>query len=344
VVLTHQNVCVHAKNAVAELSIEEGDVWGHFAPMFHLADAWAAFAMTLAGGRHVMVRRFDAGAVLAAIEREGVTISNLIPMMLNRMVGHPRVREFDLRSLRAILSGGAPIAPELVRRVMETLGCDYVQTYGMTETSPYLTLSLLPERLRDLPPEEQFRLKARTGRPFLGVELCVTDDRGRPVPPDDRTVGEIRVRGETVTPGYWHRPAETREAFEDGWLLTGDLAVVDGLGFVNIVDRKKDMIICGGENVYSIEVENVLYEHPGVREAAVIGIPDEAFGEAVLAAVVLRDGEAATAEELRNFCRCRLAGYKTPKRIEFLRRLPRTGSGKLTKAPLRERFADRTRS
>ena len=255
--------------------------------------------------------------------------------MLKRLVECAGVRGARCPSLRLVLSGGAPISPALVRQVLSVLRCEYAQTYGMTETSPYLTLGILSEHLRQLPEAEVLRLRARTGRPFGPVELEVVDERDRPVPPDDRTVGEIRVRGPTVTPGYWRRPEETRRAIRDGWLYTGDLAVLDAHGFVNIVDRKKDMILTGGENVYSTEVENALYEHPAVLEAAVFGVPDETWGEAVTAAVVLRPGVRVTAAELVAFCRPRIAGYKVPRSIEFLEELPKTGSGKISKQTLR---------
>jgi fatty-acyl-CoA synthase len=335
VMLTHANVGVHALGTIAELGFRDSDTWGHIAPMFHLADAWATFALTWVGGRHVMLPRFEAGAALALIERERVTVSNLIPTMLNLMVNHPEATRFDLRCQRLVLSGGAPIAPELVRRILATFGGDYVNTYGMTETSPYLTLSLLKESLRQLPPEEQLIYKAKTGRPFITVELKVVREDGQSVAADEREVGEIRVRGATVTPGYWNRPEETAQAFRDGWLCTGDLAVVDGEGYVTIVDRKKDMICTGGENVYSTEVENALYTHPAVLEAAVFGVPDAKWGEAVKAAVVLKPGEQVTEVELIAHCKARLAGYKAPKSVDFLTELPRTGSGKITKQALR---------
>lgn len=338
VMLTHRNVCVHALGTIAELHLTDRDVWAHVAAMFHLADAWATFAITWVGGRHVMVPEFEPEAVLATVERERVTISNLIPTMLNLMVKHPRAGDYDYSSLRVILSGGAPIAPEVVRRIVEVFGCDYIQTYGMTETSPYLTLSILKEHLRELPPEEQLRFKARTGRPFIAVDLQVVDEQGRQVPADNSTVGEIWVRGQTVTPGYWNLPEETQKAFHQGWLKTGDLAVVDSEGYVNIVDRKKDMILTGGENVYSTEVENVLYMHPKVLEAAVFGVPDEKWGEAVKAAVVLKPGESATQEEIISFCKERLAHYKCPKSVDFFPELPKTGSGKITKKALRDPY------
>jgi fatty-acyl-CoA synthase len=335
VMLTHRNVWVHALAAVAELELSERDTWAHIAPMFHLADAWASFAITWVGGRHVMQPKFDPRETLATFERERVTLTNLVPTMLNLMVKHPDRGGFDYSSLRLLLSGGAPIAPAVVRAIIETFGCEYVQSYGMTETSPYLTLSLLKQQLRELPAEEQLRYRAKTGRPFLAVELRVVNDAGGSVAADEQEVGEIQVRGETVTPGYWNRPDATSEAFTaDGWLRTGDLAVVDGEGYLTIVDRRKDMIITGGEKVYSTEVEFVLYQHPAVLEAAVYGSPDPVWGEAVTAAVVARPGMALTEEELVGFCRPRLAAFKVPRRVRILGELPKSGSGKILKRAL----------
>jgi acyl-CoA synthetase (AMP-forming)/AMP-acid ligase II len=338
VMLTHKNVCSHALGTIAELKLVDTDVWGHIAPMFHLADAWATFAMTWVGAQHVMIAQFEAQAVMAAIERQNITLSNLIPTMLNLMIKHPRVAEYDFSSLREILSGGAPIAPELVKSIMDTLGCDYIQTYGMTETSPYLTFSILKAHLKALPANVQLKYKSKTGRPAIGVDLKVVDEQGVSIAADEQQVGEIWVRGDTITPGYWNQPEETANAFTDGWLRTGDLATLDSEGYVNIVDRKKDMIVTGGENVYSTEVENVLYMHPQILEAAVFGVPDERWGEAVNAAVVLRAGETATADEIIAFCKEHQAAYKAPKAIIFLDELPKTGSGKIYKKGLRDPF------
>jgi len=339
VMLTHRNVCVHALAAVAELALSDRDVWAHVAPMFHLADAWATFAITWVGGRHVMFPRFEPRLVLEGFERERITITNLVPTMLNLMVKDPDRGHFDYSSLRMILSGGAPIAPSVVQAIVETFGCEYVQTYGMTETSPYLALSLLKAHLRQLPPTAQMTYRARTGRPFIAVELKVVNDDGSPVPADGQHVGEILVRGDTVTPGYWQRPEETAAAIRNGWLHTGDLAVVDGEGYLNIVDRRKDMIITGGEKVYSTEVEQVLYQHPAVLEAAAFGTPDPMWGEVVSAAVVLRPGVTASREDILAWCREHLAGFKQPRRIELLAELPRTGSGKIMKRALAGREA-----
>ena len=334
--LTHDNVMRHALAAICELELTDRDVWGHAAPMFHLADAWATVAITLAGGVHTALPRFEPAATLALFERERVTVTNLVPTMLALMVADPALASTDLSAFRLVLSGGAPIAPETVRRVEAAFRCEYVQTYGMTETSPYLTLSRLGPSERALSEDERFAYRARTGRPFLGVELEVVDADGREVPRDDRAVGEIRVRGASVTRGYWRRPDLTAAAIRDGWLYTGDLARIERRGFVEIVDRAKDMIVTGGENVYTTEVENALFEHASVLEAAVYGVADATWGEVVCAAVVPRDGATLTEVELEAHCRERLAGYKCPRRWRVMGEpLPRTGSGKIAKRVLR---------
>lgn len=339
VILTHRNVGYHAAGTIEELELSSRDVWAHVAPMFHLADAWATFAITQVGGKHAIVPKFTVEGVFDLMEREGVTITNLVPTMLNLLVKSPSAAGRRFPALRRILSGGAPIAPEVVRAIVEVFGCEYVQTYGLTETSPYLTFSLLDESQKLRSPEEQFRLSARTGRPARFVSVRVVDESGRDVPRDDQSVGEVIASGPTVTPGYWNRPEETRAALRNGWFHTGDLAVVDGDGFIQIVDRKKDMINSGGEKVYSVEVESALYSHPAVLEAAVFAMPDAVWGERVAAAVVLRAGARAHDRELIEHCRARLAHYKAPREVHFVEELPKTGTGKIAKRLLRDRFA-----
>ncbi len=338
VMLSHNNVTSHALGTIAELHLTDSDVWVHVAPMFHLADAWATWAITWVGGRHVMIPHFEPKKVLETFERERITLTNMIPTMLNLMVNEPGVERYDFSSLRVLLSGGAPIAPDVVRKIIETFRCDYIQTYGMTETSPYLTLSILKEHLKRLPDEEQLKYKAKTGREFVGVELKVIREDGTEVNPDDQEVGEIIARGESVTRGYWKLPEETRKAIRDGWLYTGDMAVIDQEGYISIVDRKKDVILTGGENVYSTEVEHIIYKHPAVLEVAVIGVPDEKWGEAVKAVVVLKPGKDLTEREIIDFCKADLAHYKSPKSVDFVDSLPRTGSGKIHKKGIRDRY------
>ncbi len=339
VMLTHKNVTTHAICAIAEFGITDKDNWLHAAPMFHLADAWATFSFTATGAKHTMVSDFKEDKVLNLIEKEKVTISNMIPTMLNMLINFPDIEKYNLKSLRVILSGGAPIAPELVRKIIKKFGCDYIQTYGMTETSPYLTVSILKKHLENLSYEEQLNYKSKTGREFLGVSLKVVRDNGEEVEKNNKEVGEIIVKGDIVTPGYWNNPEETNKAFtDDGWLKTGDLAVIDKECYVNIVDRKKDMIVTGGENVYSTEVEYVIYEHPAVLEVAVIGVPHEKWGEMVKAVIVLKPGKHATEEEIIKFVKSKIASYKAQKSVDFVDSLPKTGSGKITKVPLKEKY------
>lgn len=339
--LSHHNVTTHSLCSIAEFGITEKDNWLHAAPMFHLADAWATFAFTVCGAKHTMVKEFRVKQVFELIEREKITISNMIPTMLNMMVNSNEIDSYDLSSLRVILSGGAPIAPELVRKIVEKFGCDYIQTYGMTETCPFLTTSRLKASLENLPFDTQLTYKSKTGREFLGVSLRVVREDGADVKPNCKEVGEIIVKGDSVTKGYWKLPCETEKTIRNGWLHTGDLATIDAEGYVNIVDRKKDMIITGGENVYSTEVEYVIYEHPAVLEVAVIGVPDYKWGEAVKAFVVLKEGKETTADEVITFVKERIAGFKAPKYIEFIDNLPKTGSGKISKQLLRQKCLEK---
>lgn len=338
VILTHRNNRVHAENTEKELLLNPEDRWLHVSPMFHLADAWAVWAITRVGATHAMLPGFEPDKVLDAIERQRVTLSNFIPTMLNIMVNDPKVRDYDYSSLRLILSGGAPIAKEVVRKVIAVFGCDYIQTYGLTETSPFLTMSILRDEMKELPFEERLRYMTTTGRPFSGVALKVVKEDGTEVTPDEEEVGEIMAKGETVTPGYWRMPEETSERIVNGWLHTKDLAVINPEGYVTIVDRKDDVIISGGENIYSVEVDDVLYAHPCVLEAAVFGLPDPVWGEKVTAAVVVKEGKDVREEEIISFCKERIAPFKAPKTVIFTDSLPKTGSAKICKYKLREQF------
>jgi acyl-CoA synthetase (AMP-forming)/AMP-acid ligase II len=338
VILTHDNVVTHAIGTIAELQLTESDVWAHIAPLYHLADAWATFAITMVGGKHVLIPDFEPSMVLQTIIDEGMTISNLIPTMLNILVNDPNISNMNFPEIRCMLSGGAPIAPELVKNIIEIFNCQYIQTYGMTESSPYLTMSILKEHLKTLPENERFQYISRTGRPFITVELKVVDGAGNEIKPNDKDVGEIWVKGPTITPGYWNNPEETEAAFCDGWLKTGDLAVIDSEGYVNIVDRKKDMILTGGENVYSTEVEYIIYEHPSILEVAVIGVPNDKWGEAVKAVVVPKEGITIKEAEIIQFCKERLTYYKIPKSVDIVSELPKTGSGKVQKKRLKDRY------
>lgn len=338
VILTHKNNHVHARGTIEELGLSSKDRWLHVSPMFHLADAWAVWSITMIGGTHVMVPSFEPEKVLQAIQDHKVTLSNFIPTMLNILVNFQDVKDYDFSSLRLIMSGGAPIAKEVIRKVLEIFGCDYIQTYGLTETSPFLTMSILKDDMKELPFEEKLRYMVTTGRPFFNVSLKVVKDDGKEVVPNEKEVGEIIVKGDTITPAYWKLPEETEKRILDGWLYTRDLAVINPEGYVTIVDRKDDMIITGGENVYSIEVEDVLYSHPCILEAAVIGLPDLIWGEAVTAVVVIKGGDEVGEDEIINFCKLNLAHFKAPKKVIFTDQLPKTGSAKIYKYKLREMY------
>lgn len=335
VMLTHGNLVQHALAAQAEFALCRTDVWGHIAPLFHLADAWAVGAITAAGGCHCYLPEFEASAAIELIAEQHVTLTNLVPTHLGRMLASLPQDARPLPSLRLLLSGGAPASPNLVRDVLTRLCPEYVQTYGMTETSPFLTLSLLQPHHRELDPAAQLDVRCSTGRPYSGVELQVVDESGVEVPSNRLAVGEIRVRGASISPGYWNNPVATKAAFRGGWLHTGDLATRDREGYVRIVDRMKDMVLTGGENVFTIEVERALHEHPAVLEAAAYGVPSQRWGEELRAAVVLHEGAEANPEELRLYLRELLSPHKIPKHIEQVGELPKTDSGKIRKAALR---------
>jgi fatty-acyl-CoA synthase len=338
VMLNHMNVTSNALGAVTELGFSDATTWGHFAPIFHLADAWAIFAVTWVGGKHVYTPYFKAADVLRAISSEKITITALVPTMANQLLGVPDLKKHDLSSLQMMMTAGSPIAPEQVKRIMKELDCDYIQFYGLTETSPFLTLSTLKHHLKDLPEEKLLEFKSRTGRAIITTQVKVVREDGTEIDWNNEEVGEIIARGPNVTTGYWKQPDTTALAIRDGWFHTGDLAMIDCEGYINIVDRSKDMIISGGENIYSTEVEYCLYEHPAVHECAVFGIPDEKWGELVKAVVVLKPGTQASTDELTAHVKSRLAGYKTPRSIDIASELPKTGSGKIFKKGLRDRY------
>jgi long-chain acyl-CoA synthetase len=252
--------------------------------------------------------------------------------MILRLLDHPGQERYDLSSLRRITYGASPMPVERLEQAWRRFGPILQQCYGLSESAPYLT-TMAPEEVAPEYPGGPLRRAASCGRALADVSLRIADEQGRDAPP--RTVGEILARGPNVMLGYWHRPEETAAALAGGWLHTGDLAFMDEQGFVFIVDRAKDVIISGGENVYSTEVENALYRHPGVQEAAAIGVPDPRWGESVLAVVVPRPGVTLSAEEIIAHCRTLIGAFKCPKRVEFREALPKSGAGKILKTELR---------
>jgi len=337
VMLSQRNVVSNAEHAVITFGFSEPDTWLHVAPMFHLADAWACYALTMVGGVHAFIPAFAPQATLEAIQHHRVTKTILVPTMINFLVNFPAVREFDTSSLDTIIYGASPMPIDRLLAAVSVFGEKLVHAYGMTETSPLAT-AMLPQWVRHDGGEQETRRLASCGREISGVEVRVVDEvTGLDVKPGE--VGEVLMRGPNVMLGYWKRPEETAKALRDGYMHSGDLATVDSDNFVYIVDRAKDMIISGGENVYSTEVENAIFEHPAVLEAAVIGVPDEQWGEAVLAVVVPRDGMTVTDHEIIEHCRRLIAGYKCPKRVVIQATpLPKTGPGKIMKTEIRKPF------
>jgi acyl-CoA synthetase (AMP-forming)/AMP-acid ligase II len=297
---------------------------------FHIGGL-SIWAVVSAGACQLVLPEFDPTRCLQVLQDERVTVAGMVvPTMLNAMVAVPDADSYDLSAMRLLTYGASPISEALLRKTGYTFGCHMLQYYGMTEVGVATVLS--PEDHVPAAPDQVSRIQS-AGRAVLGVDVRTVDDQDHDVAGGE--VGEVIVRGPNVMLGYWNQPEMTAEALRNGWMHTGDLATMDGDGYLYIVDRKKDMIISGGENVYSSEVESVLCQHPAVSEAAVVGAPDPTWGETVKAAVVLKPEQTASAETLQDFCRERIAGYKVPRSVEFLESLPKTATGKISKKDLR---------
>jgi len=335
VMLTHRNLATHAVDSALTMATTHRDVVLHTIPLFHVNGWGTPHWVTAVGGRHVMLEHFEAGDVLRLIEAERVTRLHLVPTMASSLLAHPDIGRRDLSSLVQATVGGAPAGAGLLGALEDAFGCEVVQGYGLTEAAPQLTKALTLRSHDAMPQPEQRRRRATTGLPNIGVDLRVLDDADAEVPRDGSTVGEICVRSNHVMAGYWNRPDETAAALRGGWLRTGDLATVDAEGYVTIVDRRKDIIVSGGENISSVQVEHCLAEHPAVVEAAVVAMPHEQWGEVPRAFVVLRPGARATPEELVAWVRDRLAHFKAPHRVEVVDELPKGGTGKVQKPLLR---------
>lgn len=334
VMLTHRNYYVNAYNMIAHLGIVHDDVELWTLPMFHCNGWGGVYALTGMGGTHVILRSIDADRIYQLISQEGVTFACMAPAVLRTILDFPDKDRYPIQTRPRFTIAGAPPPAAFIERLENELGWHFMQIYGLTETSPLLT-SNTPDFNTAC---EDYARRSRAGTPGIGVEMAVLDDRGEKVPKDDQTVGEICAKSNVVFAGYYEQPDQTQEAIRNGWFHTGDLGVWDETGSIHIADRKKDVIISGGENISSSEVEDVLYQHPAVLECAVIGIPDEKWGETPLALIVCRPDEETNAQEILAFCRGHLAGFKSPRRIEFVTELPRTATGKLQKFKLREKY------
>jgi fatty-acyl-CoA synthase len=346
VMLTHRNLYLNAMNAVCEFAVSEADVYLHTLAQFHCNGWGLPYAVTGMGATHVIIKRFEPAAFFDLVTREQVTLAAMPPTMINMALNHALSADALKRlprAMRVVTAGSAP-PTATIQGAQERFGWQVIQIYGLTETSPFLTVSKVKPHMRDWPPEQRYRVQTKTGYPIIGVDIRVITDDGRDVAPDSNEVGEVIARANVVMSGYWRQQEATDAVIVDGWFHTGDMAVCDGEGYIEVVDRKKDLIISGGENISSIEVEGLLYKHPAVLEAAIIAAPDERWGEVPYAVVVLKPGSQASETELIEFCRERLAHYKCPKRVQFIDSLPRTATGKIQKNLLREQFwKDRTR-
>ena len=331
VALTHGNIHANALQSFALFGYRADTVFLHAAPMFHLADGASNFMLALAGACHGFLSDFDLDGLVNTIARDRITALVLIPTMVQRLVDHPQLDPRRLSTLDTIQYGGAPMPAGTLARARELFpGCGFVQCYGMTELSPVATI-LSRDDHRDAR-ERPERLRS-VGRPVPGVEVRIVRPAGDEAGIGEK--GEIAVRGATVMAGYWGQEELTRAAVRGGWMHTGDLGSLDADGYLCLHDRIKDMIISGGENIYSAEVENALSTHPDIAQCAVIGVPSAQWGETVHAVVVPRDGTRPEAGEIIAFCRARLTAYKCPKTVEFRSALPLTGAGKIQKAALR---------
>jgi acyl-CoA synthetase (AMP-forming)/AMP-acid ligase II len=335
VMLSHGNLCSSAMAGMAEGLAGFGRVYLHAAPMFHLADMAMSMMHALSGNTHAFVPGFAPEAVLASIARDRVTDVLLVPTMIQMLVDHPALQQGpDLSSLKRIYYGASPISEAVLDRAMAALpGVDFVQAYGMTELSPIATLN--HAWYHTVEGRKAGKLRS-AGRATVGTEVKIVDDEGNEVARGE--VGEVAVRGSNVMLGYWNNTEQTAAAIRNGWMHTGDGAYMDEDGFIFVVDRMKDMIISGGENIFSAEVENAIAGHAGVAACAVIGIPHEMWGETVHAVIVARPGATPAADDIIVHCKGLIAGYKCPRSIAFVDQLPLSGAGKILKNKLREPF------
>ncbi|MGH8659587.1 MAG: acyl-CoA synthetase [Gammaproteobacteria bacterium] len=336
VMLTHDNIVSNALSLLASLATAgKGWIYLHAAPMFHIAGCSTSCSLTLLACTHVFIPKFEVAAMLNTIQEHRVTHTFLAPTMINMLASFPGVETYDLSSLRTIFYGASPMPEAVLRKAMQVLpACEFIQGYGMTETSPLITMLAGEYHTFAGPCAGK---TASAGQAAPGIEVKIVDGEGHEVP--SGTIGEIITRGPHVMHGYWNKPAETAQALRGGWMYTGDAGYMDDEGFVYVVDRVKDMIITGGENVYSVEVENAIYQHPSVAMCAVIGIPSEEWGEAIHAVVFCKEGCSVSVAELIAHCKERLVGYKCPRTVDIRQApLPLSGAGKILKTELRAPF------
>jgi fatty-acyl-CoA synthase len=334
VMLTHRNCYINAYSFIGHLQVSHEDVELWTLPMFHCNGWGGVYALTGQGGTHVVLRAVDGRTIYDLIENYGVTFACMAPAVLRTILDYPDKQQHNIQTRPRFTVAGAPPPAAFIERLEQELGWRFVQIYGLTETAPFLTSSQ-PDFMTE---ESNYARRARAGIPGIGVDIKLLDDNDNEVPRDGVSVGEICARSNVVFKGYWEQPEETNKAIYGGYFHTGDLAVWDEHYNVHIVDRKKDVIISGGENISSPEIEDALYKHPAVLECAVIGVPHEKWGETPKALIVLREGSNVGEAQIIDFCRDHLAHFKAPTSVEFIEALPRTATGKLQKFRLREEY------
>jgi fatty-acyl-CoA synthase len=339
VMFTHRGAYLNALGEVIEHGLTCHSVYLWTLPLFHCNGWCFPWAVTAVGARHVCLRQVDPAKIVELIQAEGVTHLCGAPVVVSTLAQHCAAHGIRFEHGLKMITAGAPPSPAVIRAA-EGVGADIAHAYGLTETYGPHTLCAWHPEWNSLPVEDRAQIKARQGVPYLiaGTDLRVVDLHMRDVPRDGSTMGEVIMRGNNVMLGYYNNPEATAEAFEGGWFHSGDLAVMHGDGYIELRDRAKDIVISGGENISSIEVEKVLAEHPAVLEVAIVAAPDEKWGEVPKACVGLKPGLSATAEELIEFCRARLAHFKCPKYVEF-GPLPRTATGKIRKNELRRQMS-----
>lgn len=338
VMLTHRSNYLHALSAMHHIRVNDKDTLMHILPMFHVNGWGSPFYYTANGATQVMQKKIDPEQIIRKIEKYNVSVMHMAPTVLGSIIdaymAMPTKPEFD-QDVRIVSAGAAP-PQTFIKQLEEEIGWEFLQVYGMTESAPLSLASYMSSEDDDLIHDDYYRMKAKAGYEMIGTKVRVVNEALEDVAVDGKEVGEVIVRGNGVMEGYWKNPEETNRTIVDGWLHTGDMGTIDERGRINIVDRKKDIIISGGENISSIEVESVLYEHEAVQEAAIVAQPHEKWGETPHAIVVVREGYTVTEDEMIAFTRSKLAHFKCPKAVTFLPELPKTASGKVLKVKLRE--------
>jgi acyl-CoA synthetase (AMP-forming)/AMP-acid ligase II len=334
-VISHNAVSHNVIQTSAFLECQRGEKFLIVAPLYHAAAAVSSFICAFKGSTIYLQEDFNPGDVVKAIVQEKIIHATLVPAMIQAcLVYVPNIAQYDFSNLRYIAYGASPISENTLKTAMQVFKCDFIQVYGMTEATVALTALLAEPHRMALQGKPQLLLSA--GRPIPGTEIRIVDLDDNDVPIG--TTGEIIARGPQLMKGYWNKPEATEETLRNGWLHTGDAGYIDEDGFLYVQDRVKDMIVSGGENVYPRAIEDVLYQHPAIADAAVIGVPDEKWGETIKALVVLRKDQTITSEDLINYCRTRLGGFECPTSVDFIEALPRNPSGKVLKRQLREPY------